>query len=1026
MNSVCRDIFRAVHEGKWLSIEYRNKEGEKTSYWVGIKAIDVRRRALKVDGLHLSLYTLRNLLIYIDSILSASVVEGSYHPVCQELVEDIKLNPVKYQPLFGNVANLKILNYLMDCSRLDVSPYRCEYSLLEYFDGDRLAALPTFGTHESGADLPTARQGRRKIRTEYPLTATQFQQIVKNFQIKAQSGRSSLKIKQLCLNVMSIYYKEGLYVLAYRRLNLDVKARALKPDEDVTICHEYTVDGNKASARRFLDADDYVLLDDFEKNAEQLKDRITASNQRVKGVDDMPYLIALELNSVDLNRDYNGIIKMCTEGKATYPIKAFFGELLARPDRRKEYPLALLERNVNLDQLRAIHSGIKYPLTYIQGPPGTGKTTTIMNAIMTAFFNGKTVLFTSYNNHPIDGVFQKLTGIPYQRFIVPFPIVRLGNNEKVGQAMDYIREIYERTKPLTIYASTLEKNKEDKIRRTKELTVLLKKREEILDLLERKEAIERLLASNRDLRFHTELEGRQLASINKRLAEIGQVSDEEAKALLTDDEAEFVKYLYYTSAKYIQKLKEEKNRELMDIVYMEERDKQVEAFNKYIGKEENLEQFLKIFPIVATTCISARKLGEPKPVFDMVIMDEASQCGTATALLPIVRGERLMLVGDPQQLNPVILLDEKDNQTLKKKYGISQEYDYIKNSIYKVYLACDSVSDEVLLRCHYRCNRKIIEFNNKKYYNNKLEILSKSESKQPLLYMDVTDDVAAQKNTAPEEARQIVEYANLNKDKKIGVITPFVNQREYINQMLKEKGLSDVTCGTIHAFQGDEKDVILFSLALTDKTHAGTYNWLKNYKELINVATSRAKDQLIILSSTKNLERLHRSEESDDIYELVEYVRSNGTSKVTERTAASRALGIKPYSTETEEAFLANLNHALGNILYNEYEKQKYIIRKEVGISQVFEDNPSYEALFYSGRFDFVVYERTKDKRELPVFAIELDGKEHVEDEVVRERDRKKNKICMEHGFELLRIENSYARRYNYIKDILIRYFSGK
>lgn len=95
MNSVCRDIFRAVHEGKWLSIEYRNKEGEKTSYWVGIKAIDVRRRALKVDGLHLSLYTLCDLLIYIDSILSASVVESSYHPVCQVLVEDIKLNPVK-------------------------------------------------------------------------------------------------------------------------------------------------------------------------------------------------------------------------------------------------------------------------------------------------------------------------------------------------------------------------------------------------------------------------------------------------------------------------------------------------------------------------------------------------------------------------------------------------------------------------------------------------------------------------------------------------------------------------------------------------------------------------------------------------------------------------------------------------------------------------------------------------------------------------------------------------------------------
>ena len=61
----------------------------------------------------------------------------------------------------------------------------------------------------------------------------------------------------------------------------------------------------------------------------------------------------------------------------------------------------------------------------------------------------------------------------------------------------------------------------------------------------------------------------------------------------------------------------------------------------------------------------------------------------------------------------------------------------------------------------------------------------------------------------------------------------------------------------------------------------------------------------------------------------------------------------------------------------------------------------------------------------MPVVAIELDGKEHVEDEIVRKRDAQKNKICKEHGFELIRIENSYARRYQYIKDILIKYFEN-
>lgn len=342
-----------------------------------------------------------------------------------------------------------------------------------------------------------------------------------------------------------------------------------------------------------------------------------------------------------------------------------------------------------------------------------------------------------------------------------------------------------------------------------------------------------------------------------------------------------------------------------------------------------------------------------------------------------------------------------------------------KNSIYKTFLACDSVSDEVLLHNHYRCNEKIIEFNNLKYYNSKLKVCSASREAQPLVYMDVKNERVNEKNTAPAEVEAIIDYAMMNKDKSIGVITPFVNQRKMIEEEVKREKLTNVVCGTVHAFQGDEKDVVLFSTALTNQTQAGTYGWLKNNKELINVATSRARDKLIVLADSNNLNRLHQKSDEDDLYELVQYVRQNGASHVTPKKANSRALGVKPFSTETEEAFLENLSHALSNIWLSE---SKYVIHKEVAIAQVFQDNVGYNDLFYSGRFDFVVYE-VRGKQEFPVLAIELDGKEHFTDEVVKNRDRKKNQICAEHNLQIIRVENSYARRYNHIKEILINYF---
>lgn len=127
----------------------------------------------------------------------------------------------------------------------------------------------------------------------------------------------------------------------------------------------------------------------LKKNAEQIKDCITKNNRQIQGVDDMPYLIAIGMDfPLDLNKEYGAILGMYHEDNATIPVKAFFGDFLKRPVRRKDYPPALLDKRVNLDQLLAINNAMKYPLSYVQGPPGTGKTNTILNTILTAFSMG--------------------------------------------------------------------------------------------------------------------------------------------------------------------------------------------------------------------------------------------------------------------------------------------------------------------------------------------------------------------------------------------------------------------------------------------------------------------------------------------------------------------------------------------------------------------------------------------------------------------------------------------------------------
>ena len=123
-------------------------------------------------------------------------------------------------------------------------------------------------------------------------------------------------------------------------------------------------------------------------------------------------------------------------------------------------------------------------------------------------------------------------------------------------------------------------------------------------------------------------------------------------------------------------------------------------------------------------------------------------------------------------------------------------------------LLYDNISKYILLKYHYRCGKKIIGFSNQRYYNNSLNLSSVSSIGE-LELLNVKNKNIKQKNEAFEEANEIVNYIERNKLTDVFIITPFVNQKELITDLLNQKGIEGVGCGTVHSAQGAEKGTII-------------------------------------------------------------------------------------------------------------------------------------------------------------------------------------------------------------------------
>lgn len=140
------------------------------------------------------------------------------------------------------------------------------------------------------------------------------------------------------------------------------------------------------------------------------------------------------------------------------------------------------------------------------------------------------------------------------------------------------------------------------------------------------------------------------------------------------------------------------------------------VFTDTIDLKRNGEKFAKQYPVVLSTTFSARSCMIADKLFDYVIMDEASQVSIDTGVLALTCAYNAVVVGDVLQLPNVITDEDKTKlEAIMSQYHIAEGYDCGKNSFLQSVLDVMKGVPETLLREHYRCHPRIINFCNQSF-----------------------------------------------------------------------------------------------------------------------------------------------------------------------------------------------------------------------------------------------------------------------------------------------------------------------
>ncbi|DAB26288.1 TPA: hypothetical protein CPT85_01740 [Candidatus Gastranaerophilales bacterium HUM_21] len=285
-------------------------------------------------------------------------------------------------------------------------------------------------------------------------------------------------------------------------------------------------------------------------------------------------------------------------------------------------------------------------------------------------------------------------------------------------------------------------------------------------------------------------------------------------------------------------------------------------------EEEDFTPLLEAFPCwCVTTYAISGSLPMKSGLFDVAIIDEASQCDIASCFPILFRAKKAVIVGDDKQLPHLSFLEKAKEQSFLSQYNIPDKYQLMwrfrTNSMFD--LANYYSTNPVLLDEHFRSYYPIIQFSNQEFYGNRIRIMTKDSGSNDVLELHlVTDgkvDSDATRNMPEVEAvvkriHELILQDEGNEDNpvSIGVVSPFRGQVDLIGkalrQVLTESTIRrhQIEVGTAHTFQGDERDVMIFSLAVADNSFAQSLTFLQK-PNLFNVAITRARKKLITFLS---------------------------------------------------------------------------------------------------------------------------------------------------------------------------------
>lgn len=969
-------IGKAIREGKYLNITYQNKNGEITLFWISILDINAKGE-LRVNIFNATKDDpIIDSKIFISSIKNAEILKFSGYDVPEKLIKKLDDDERLQMYEFDRYDN-NILNYYLECYKANKDPFLYKAHLIPGVDLTELAK-----------------------QNPYQLSDAQQKQIIKDIYHNEYNKyyNYELAISELSIDLHS----KGKFVVAYRKLTLDPVAKTLHVGSKTQFNSNFYIKDAKHSLAYYSDfstADfESMYLEDTSKALDIL--RVNFKTGELPNT--RPEIVVLGYAQIDISGIYDNIHTEYERKEMEAPLRAFFQNLsLLDRKNRKEPHIVLYDRNINIDQIQTIYNALKYPVTYVQGPPGTGKTQTILNIIVNCLTNAKTLLISSNNNVPIDGIKDKLYVGKYRNKEILLPVLRLGNNECVAQALQVIKERYDfETKDVPkeeLLFNLKEKSKE----KNGKLLGRIKNYETRIELSQNLSFVSSLLSKGENYLLEKE---RYI--IEEKLKQIPEANNDDLDNLyeVIKDNPQLLQFFYFESLKYVKRLKS-KDYQLKEILDIEDSEKQVKEFNKWIADDDNLDKLTKIFPIILTTNISSRKLGQ-KYKFDLLVMDEAGQCDIATSLIPVSKCKSMVLIGDTNQLKPIVVFEESRNQHLMCQLGIDNEYDYYNNSILSVYKSIDNISRDILLSYHYRCGKNIINYSNMRFYENRLN-LSKIIKNGEVKLIDVNNVNQKGRNANIEEAKEVVKYIADNKLTDVFIITPFRNQQEVLNQCLEKAKAnaeidSSVSCGTIHKIQGRENKTIIISTSISRNTTSSTYDWIKNNSQLINVGVTRAQENLVVVADKRAIDILSRKD--DDLYALIDYVQKNGTTQIQQSVANKFTIGFSNDS-KFEDEFYKTMSH------YCTIQGTRF--ERNVKVTDVFPEELN-NPFFNKKEFDGAIFQNNILK-----VVFEINGAEHYKNKKTINSDKSKMQLLNSKNIASIFIPNQYVKHYEFIRELM-------